>query len=374
MVKKLILIIALLIAGTYGGYYFGLKKGMAPMAMLASAGETYVLTGPLTQKDITPSKSFIALVEPINAVDIKPQVTGTVEQVLFQDGSKVQEGETLFIIEQDKYQANVEAAEAALDKARANVTQIQNDYTRQEKLYNQKFLPKAELEIAESNLMQARAAIKKAEADLKLAKLDLEHTVLTAPITGRIGKALITKGNYVSSQVSSLARLVQTNPIRITFSITDKENLDVYTRIQKGETLNLQVKLMLSDGQILNIKPNAIFTGNEIDKTTATLPVYIEYDNADGLLTPGNYVTVLMNLQNEQQALLVPQTAVLQDANGKYVMKAVGDSAIQQYIEIGPAYENFYIVEKGLTAEDIIILSGAQKVHTGQKIKSTAAQ
>jgi len=185
---------------------------------------------------------------------------------------------------------------------------------------------------------------------------------------------LITKGNYVSSQVSSLARLVQTNPIRITFSITDKENLDVYTRIQRGETLNLQVKLMLSDGQILNIKPNAVFTGNEIDKTTATLPVYIEYDNADGLLTPGNYVTVLMNLQNEQQALLVPQTAVLQDANGKYVMKAVGDSALQQYIEIGPAYENFYIVEKGLTAEDIIILSGAQKVHTGQKIKSTAAQ
>ena len=80
-----------------------------------------------------------------------------------------------------------------MDKARANVTQIQNDYARQEKLYNQKFLPKAELEIAESNLMQARAAVKKAEADLKLAKLDLEHTVLTAPITGRIGKALIRK-------------------------------------------------------------------------------------------------------------------------------------------------------------------------------------
>ena len=374
MLKKLILVLAFLVGAAYGGYYFGLKKGMAPMAMLAKAAETYVLTGPLTQKDITPTKSFIALVEPINAVDIKPQVTGTVEQVLFQDGSTVHEGETLFVIEQDKYQANVEAAEAALDKARANVTQIQNDYTRQEKLFSQKFLPKAELEVAESNLMQARAAVKKAEADLKLAKLDLEHTVLTAPITGRIGKALITKGNYVSSQVSSLARLVQTSPIRITFSITDKENLGVYTRLQQGENLHLQVKLMLSDGQILSIKPTTIFTGNEIDKATATLPVYIEYENTDGLLIPGNYVTVLMNLQDEQKALLAPQTAILQDTNGKYVMKAVGDTAVQQYVEVGPAYEEFYIIKKGLNPEDVIILSGAQKVQSGQKIKSTAAQ
>lgn len=355
------------------GFYL-LGKKSVPAQVPSTHMIPYVLTAPVQQQDITPSKPYIALVEPINAVDIKPQVSGVIDKVLFEDGAMVQAGDSLFIIEQDRYQANVDIAQANLEKAKANIIQLQSDYNRQEKLYKQKFLPKAELEVIESTLNQAKASVKKAEADLKLALLDLEHTVIKAPITGRIGKALYTKGNYVDTSVSSLARLVQTSPIRIAFSITDKEHLDHFTRLQQGEEAKFAIALSLADGKKVDINPKKIFTDNEIDKKTATMSIYIEYENEEGLLTSGNYITVLISPAQKKKALLVPQSAILQDASGKYVMKALNNIAEKQYVEVGDNYQNMSIIEKGLSPTDTIIVSGAQKVQSGQTIKSTAAK
>lgn len=357
------------------GIGYGLKSNTpsAPMQMPAGGiREALVITGQPTQKDIRPSKNFIAMVEAVNEVNLKPQVSGTVDAVLFANGAFVKEGDELFIIDKSKYEANVQSAEAGLAKTQANVIQIQNDYNRQKKLYKDKFLPKAELEIVESNLEQAKAQVRLAEATLKLAQIDLEHATIKAPISGFISKAFVTKGNYVSTDSTALAKIVQIHPVRIGFSVTDKERLEKVMTMQPDET-PFYMTLVLANGVEKPIQPENIFTDKEADKNTATISVYTEYANEDNLLLPGNVLTVKLSDTAEKPALLVPQDAVLHDSDGQYVMKVTPDkTALQQYIQTMGNLDKFYIVEKGLTKEDIIILSGAQKVRSGQKIKSVA--
>ncbi len=354
---------------------YGVHTAVQPMGQMAGGmSETYVLTGKPIIKDMRSYQSFIAFAEPINEVNLKPQVSGTVEEVLFENGSYVKEGDVLFVIDKRKYEANVQSAQADLDKAHANVVQIKNDYNRQLKLYKDKFLPKAELEVAESNLAQANAAVQQADANLKLAKLDLEHATVVAPISGYISKALVTKGNYVDTNGTTLARIVQTNPIRISFSVTDKERLKGLKTYQRNNIELSEMNLVLSDGNIIEIMPTKLFADSETSTDTATFSVYVEYDNAEKLLLPGNIFTLRIPNSEKKNAVIIPQSAVLQDSNGKYVMKANNAGiAVQQYVETSETIDNYAVIDKGLSANDTIILSGGQKVSTGQKIKSISA-
>lgn len=350
------------------GYAVKSQNTASIMPAMPQAMVPNVVTGQPIVKDIRPFKNFIAQVEPVNEVDIKPQVSGTIDAVLFENGSFVEEGSPLFIIDKSRYEANVQAAQADLDKAKANVIQIENDYHRMTKLYKDKFLAQAELELAQSNLEQAKAAVSQAKANLKLAELDLSHATIVAPISGYIGKAFITKGNYIDSSATSLARIVQTNPIRLTFSVTDKERLQKVVQTNAQNPFNIH--LILANGQELPIKPLKVFTESEVDKTTATMSVYVEYDNENRLLLPGNVLSIKLSDSDEKQAVLVSQSAVLQDSAGKYVMTIDSENkAHQQYIEATENIDNYYIVENGLSPQDTIILTGGQKVREGQLVK-----
>ncbi len=358
------------------GIGYGLHTVSKPeMNAIRGGGDVYVVTGKPVPKDIRPYQTFIAFVEPINEVNLKPQVSGTIDDVLFENGAYVKAGDALFIIDKRKYEANVQSAQADLDKANAYVVQIQNDYKRQLKLYKDKFLPKAELEVVESNLAQAKAGVSQAEANLKLAQLDLEYATVTAPISGFIGKALVTKGNYVDTNSATLARIVQTNPVRIAFSVTDKERLQ---KLNSGSGMTdhaFSMNMILSDGREIRYTPNKVFSDNETNTDTATMSVYVEYQNENHLLLPGNVISVQVSDNTEKPAILVPQSAILQDSNGKYVMKMNNENvAVQQYVETTEMIDNMAIIEKGLTAEDTIILAGGQKVTSGQSVKSMSAK
>ncbi len=357
------------------GYWLNNSSTDTSMPMNRGASDVYVITGNPVQKDIRPYKTFIAFVEPINEVNLKPQVSGTIDEVLFENGAFIEAGSPLFIIDKRKYEANVQSAQADLDKANANVVQIQNDYKRQLKLYKDKFLPKAELEVAESNLAQAKASVSQAEANLKLAKLDLEYATVTAPISGFIGKAFVTKGNYVDTNSATLARIVQTNPIRIAFSVTDKERLDKLNTDNGTTNQAFSMNMILSNGREIRFTPDKVFSDNETTTDTATMSIYVEYDNDEHLLLPGNVVSVQVSDNVEKPAILIPQSAILQDSNGKYVMKTnQDDMAIQQYIETTEIIDNMAVIEKGLTPQDTVIFAGGQKVTSGQSVKTMNAQ
>ena len=313
----------------------------------------------LKKQDISPRKKFIAQVEAINSVDVIPQVSGYIEEIKFDNGTQVKEGDILFVIEQRRYKDNLKAAKATRK-------QLAADYKRMVSLHEKQFISDKELESSESSL-------KNAEAAEDLARLDLEYTEVKSPINGTIGKALVTVGNLVSMNTQKLARIVQTDPIRIVYSVSDKQRLEF--REKMNEDVDLYVDIVMSDGKVISQPANNIFVGNEVNATTATIPVYIDVENKDGALVPGNYVDIYMRATMQQMALTVPQTALAEDVHGTYVMtvKKTEDSnryiAEQKYIKLGDVIDDRQVVLSGLDENDFVVVEGIQKVRNGGEVK-----
>lgn len=364
-------ITVLLIGGIFGFVIKG-KLSSGGQMQFGGAGQTSVLTQTLHKRPVAIGKTFIAKVEAINASDVTPQVSGYIDQVLFKDGSFVKEGDVLFIIDQARYKAAVTAAEAALDKAVASEKQIASDYNRELSLYKEKMLSQADLELAESNLANAKANVKAAQASLDLAKLDLEYTEVRSPISGYIGKALLTKGNYANASASKLARVIQMDPIRVVFSISDKERLSGMDQIT---TSSPDIQIELPNGERVNIPSAAVFADNEINAQTATMAVYAQAGNKDSKLIPGNYVNVTVSMDKFRPVILIPQTAVAQDASGQYVMTVTPDNTVlQKYITVGDMVENKYVVVSGLEEGDRIVPVGHQKLQNGQQVNVSGGE
>lgn len=361
------LILALCVAA---GWF--LKSRLTPQMpnMAAMGGGTpYVLTKQVSQTNIAPKKSYIGHVEAIKSVNLKPQVTGYVEKVLFQEGSLVNEGDILFIIEQKRYLANVELRQAELDSAKANLVRAERDYKRQKSLSKENYASKATLDTSESAYLQAKAAVAQAQANLELAKIDLDYTEIKAPITGYIGKAQVTEGNYVNSTTQDLARIVQTNPIRVAFQVTDKDMLEAKANNLKDK--QVQTELVLPNGQVLVNHLKSRFNDNEINTETATITIYAEYGNDNGLLIPGNYVDIRVGNKEAQMAVLVPQAALAQDEHGNYVVTVNEENvAEQKRVVLGDVIGDSQIVLEGLNADDRVIIQGLQKVRNGQTVKA----
>ena len=372
-VQKRVIVRHVVILGLCVAFGWFLKAKLTPPAPsmgMMGAGEPLVLTQVLETRNIAPKKTYIGHVEPIKSVNLMPQITGYVEKVLFEEGSLVQEGDILFVIEQERYIANVSLREAELASAKANLVRAERDYKRQSSLSKQNYASKATLDNAESAYLQAKAAVSQAQANLDLAKINLGYTEIKAPISGRIGKALITEGNYVAATSQSLARIVQTNPIRVAFSVTDKDMLNM-RQFYGAKGSPLKTELVLSNGTVLVNNLRSRFTDNEVNSDTATIAVYAEYNNDKDLLIPGNYVDIRIGNKDDQLALLVSQGAIAQDQHGNYVMIVTEDGvAEQRRVELGEIIEYKKVVLSVLSADDKVIIQGLQKVRDGQKVKA----
>ena len=364
-----------LCCGAAGWYLKGrLTPQVGGMAAMMGGGTPYVVTDKATIENVAPRKSYIGHVEAIKSVNLRPQITGYVEKVLFQEGSFVQEGDILFVIEQQRYMANLELSEAALAKAKANLLKVEKDYKRQVALNKQKFASEAALDSAKNELESARAAVQQAKANLDLAKIDVNYTTIKAPISGYIGKALVTEGNYVNSTLQTLAKIVQTNPIRVVYSVNDKDLVNVRQKLGYGNSAEItDTEIVLPNASKISVKPKYRFTDNEVNTETATIAVYDEFDNNEQLLVPGNYVQVLLSTTAPQDAVLVPQSAVAQDANGNYVV-VVGDDSIaeQRRVVVGDAVDDKQIITDGLKAGENVVIQGLTKVTSGQKVKASS--
>ena len=376
--KKISIRIAIVLVCMSAGWY--LKGRFSPSGAGGyMGGEVYVLAQKTASGDITQADNKISYVEAINEVSLLPKVTGTIEKVLFKEGSLVNEGDVLFEIEPDKYQAAYDLAKAQLDSANANLVKAERDYNRQVKLTDQKFASKATFDMAESAYLQAKAAVEEAKAGLDVATLDLDYTKVKAPITGKIGKALVTVGNYVVASSQPLAKIVQVNPMRISFSLTDKEAVEVTEANYSPENLTARIKLPTSkviDKNIVNI-----FLDNRINSATATVAVYIDVANEAGLLVPGNYVQTAVITGKTKQAIIIPQTAINYDQQGAfvYVVKVdpqkstdteIHGAAEQRRVELGNVVdETKQAVLSGLKDDELIIVQGNVKIQNNSPVK-----
>lgn len=351
------------------GWY--MKGKLTPQAgMMPGALTPYVLVQELKQQDVTKEKSHIAHVEAINAVNLQPEVSGTIEAVHFNEGSFVKQGDVLFTIEPSIYKATLDLRKAELEKATAGLTEAERNYKRQITLSKQNIASKATFDNAESAFLQAKAGVEQAKANLGLAQINYDYTFTNAPIDGYIGKALVTKGNRVVASQQVLAKIVQLNPIRVAFTLTDKEFIAFKKNAEDKNAGSLKARITLPDGTTKMKTFLSSFNDNEVSTSTATVTVYGDFENDDETFIPGTYVQLAL-IFDDNQAVLVPQAALAQDENGFYAYVVNADSvAEERRLVLGDVIGESQIVKSGLNAGEKVVIKGIQKLKHGQKVEA----
>ena len=310
---------------------------------------------------------YIAAVEPVQSVMVRTEVSGYIGAVHFREGSMVEEGDLLFTIDPQQYRALVEVREAELKRARAELTHAEKFLKRMQGA-DRRSVSQSDLDKAESDQLQAVAGLKQAEANLNLAKIDLGYSEVRAPISGRIGAALATRGNYVTPGSEPLARIVQINPMRVVFSMPDRAYLDLAEKEQTGQAGELVARVRLPNGSVLPTVGKKDFADNQMDAQTGTLAVRYLFENRDNLLIPGGYVNILLGQPERPMGLRVPQQAILADEQGSYVLTVNAEGEVSAArVELGKVIETDREVLSGLKAGDRVVVEGVQKVKPGAK-------
>ncbi|MGH7117434.1 MAG: efflux RND transporter periplasmic adaptor subunit [Acetobacteraceae bacterium] len=337
-----------------------------------------VIVAPVTVQDLAPASSFIGRVVAIQSVQVVPRVTAFIEGVPVQQGSDVKRGQVLFKLQKAQYAASLQGAEAQLAAARAAAEQAELAYQRASRLNRTGFEAQASLDQATAKRDQDKANVLAAEANVSQAALDLSYCTITAPISGRIGAVTLTKGNLVTPGSKPLATINQLNPIRVVFSVSERTVLSEQQKTGKSAgqiAAGLLVGLSLPDGAKYPETGRIAFLDNAVDPSTGTVSVYTDFPNPQELLLPGAYVTVQVRSATPEPRLLVPVEAVQTDATGNYVVVVGARNVVkQQPVTLGAQIGQKYIVEKGLTGGERVIIAGLQKVRPGEGVNAMPAQ
>lgn len=341
-------------------------EAAAQAAAAAQVRPVTVETAKATMKAINPPQTFMGHVEPIQDVDLRAQIDGTIQEVAFKEGAMVKEGDLLYQIDPRVYEARVAQAKAALAQAKASSENADRYYARISKV-DKRSVTEAEVDQAYANMLEAKAAIAQCEADLTSAEINLGYCKITAPISGRIGQSLLKKGDYVSPSLGTLARIVQMDPVRVVFSVPDREYLrNKNIADSKGagaEAIRAQIRL--ADGTVYAHDGKPDFISNEMSMETASLPVRYAFANPDQTLLSNAYVTVLLSEAQPKEALTVPSNAVLANATGDYVYINENGKAARRAIIIGARLEGVVEVKSGLKVGDEVITEGVVNVIEG---------
>ncbi len=330
------------------------------------------------QRDVTPTSEFIGRVQAIRDFQARARVEGIIEQVAFQEGQTVSDGTLLYVIEQAPYQAAVDSAKADLARAQAQQREAERAFQRAQELRTRGNISQADVDQAQAARETAAADIMQAQAKLRQAELNLGYTHITSPVKGRVGATVATEGNLVNPSTGPLTTVVQLDPIRVVFSVSDRDLLQTQ-RASPGRTPAERVNdfvpgLRLADGSEYGEKGKVAFVSNRIDPQTGTIPVYAEFANPDGLLLPGQYVTVLIRPAQREEQPVVPVSAIQQDQQGSYVLVLDEQNRVQRRpIEPGPQLEQQMAVRKGLEVGETIVVNGVQKVRPGMAVQPAPA-
>lgn len=371
MKKKIILGIIILVAIGFAVKKIFLSGG--PPRGMGQMPPPMVSVSEIKQKKIIDAKEYIGRVVAKDKVNLVPHVQGYLEKKYFTDGEMVHKGDLLFLIEPEEYEAAVSQAKANIETAKAILWESNKDLERAEELVKKDYISKSEFDKKLALRDKNRASLEAEKAYLKKVSNNLRHTRIYSPIRGKIGDVKITEGNLVGPNMGTLATIVRLNPIYVTYNIAAEEFTKLQLRLEKENRKmdNCKVKLEFPDGTPYSIHGIQDFYDNEVDRTTGTIKVRATFDNPKGILLPGQLVNVIVYEGNADIKTVVPQAAVLEDPQGKYVYFIDRDSKAQQKrIKISGESGKYFIVEDGLTPGDEIILAGIQKIMMpGMKVK-----
>lgn len=302
--------------------------------------------------------------------EVRPRVGGIVEARVFEQGSAIEAGEVLYRVDPATYQVRVLSAEAALARAEAAQMNATDQLRRAEALRERQVTSDVTFDNAVTALAMADADVALAEAALQEARLNLSYTEVTAPISGIVGRALVTEGALVNAQTDIMATIQQLDPVYVDFTQSSSALFALRRAMAAGQ-LNMVsgdealVRLVFDDGSQYQHPGVLLFSEASVDSLTGQITLRAEFPNPEGDLLPGLYVRVLIEQATRGDALTIPQMAVQRDQNGQayvYVMKSE-DMVERRDVTLGRTSDNRWLVESGLEPGELVVIEGAQKLY-----------
>lgn len=312
---------------------------------------------------------------PYLVADVRPQVAGILQKRLFKEGSEVKEGQALYQIDPAVYEAAVASAKAELQRAQAVLYQTRLTANRYAQLVKTNAISKQNNDDAQAAYKQAQASVAAAEAGLKNAQINLDYTTVRSPISGRIGRSLVTPGALLSSHQTQNMAVVQTlDPIYVDVTQSSKEILGLKKDIASGKLKTkggaIPVTLIMEDGTKYPQKGELTLSEVSVDPSTGTITLRAEFPNPDNILLPGMFVRTELPQGTMEKALLVPQRAVMRESNGTPYVYVVEDGkiAIRRLVTHRTQGQN-WIVEDGLKSGEKVVIEGLQRIRPGVPVQ-----
>jgi membrane fusion protein (multidrug efflux system) len=309
--------------------------------------------------------------------EVRARVAGVVLQRVFREGSDVKKGEVLFRIDPAPFKADLDSAEAALRKAEANAFQAKLQEQRYALLIDDKAISAQDYDNARANARQTAADVAASKAAVERARLNLGYATVTAPISGRIGRALVTEGALVGqNETTPLALIQQLDPIHADLTQSTRELNDLRRAFRSGQLKEVgqgqaKATLIQDDGSLYPLPGKLLFTDITVDPGTGQVILRSEFPNPDLDLLPGSFVRVRLEQAVNQQGISVPQRAIQRDSAGiaQVLLLDAQQRISQQPVELGPVQNDRWVVTGGLHPGDRIVIEGLQHARPGEKVQ-----
>ena len=369
----------------------------APLALLALLiGGCDTKSAPMTKppapqvtvakvecKAVIESDEFTGRLEAVDHVEIRPRVSGQLDSVHFQEGAIVQKGELLFTIDPRPFQAEVDRLKAELERAKAQLARSQSDFARAERLHNNNGMSVEEYDRRNSARAEAEAQVASVEASLRGAELNLEFTHIVSPITGRVSRAEVTRGNLVTSggggQATLLTTVVSLDPVYAYFDADEQTYLRYGKLARAGKKgtngeANGPIYLGLAGEEDFPHKGVVNFIDNQVNPTTGTIRARGVFTNKDFSLTPGLFARLKLSGGETIRGCQVDDAAVGTDLNQKFVLVVDANNAVAyRPVTLGPMVNGLRVVRDGLHEGDVVVVNGLQRVRPGMQVSATVA-
>ena len=298
-------------------------------------------------QSVNVQENFMAFVTPIDQTWIKPFIAGYVQKIFVNDGQSVAENQKLIQIKQDEYIAALKLAKANLQKAVAQEEYAKSYYQKVLKTGEPAF-SKIQIQEAKQNFLSANAQTMAAKANLKTAQINLDYTTIKSQINGVVGNIPLSKGDFINPNMQNLFSVVKLNPIRVVFSMTDKEYL------KKQNLDGFKFKLLLADNQFYEHEGQFKYTDNQINKSTNSLPIYVDFENPDHLLMPNAYVNLIMQ-KNYDNVVLINQKFAQIKEDATFVNVLRNKQIVPHKLEIIAPQNQNYVVKNNFEQNDMLI-------------------
>ncbi len=347
----------------------GGKDGAAPTALNGGPPPATVGVITVTQQAVALQTELPGRVSPFRVAQVRARVNGVVLKRLFQEGSVVKAGQALFQIDPEPYRAVFDSAQANLVKAQANLWQANAQVVRYKPLVDANAVSQQEFTAVLTTQKQADADVAYATAALQSARINLDYATVTAPISGRIGQALVTEGALVSqTEATQLALIQQTDIVYVNFTQSTTDVLSLRKAIAAKQMRSapdgsVPVRVVLEDGTELPQTGKLLFTDGTVDPTSGQVTLRAEVPNPQGLLLPGQFVRVRLSQALMPKGIALPQQAVTRTGQGDSVLVIGADSKpVPRPVKVGAAQNNQWLILEGLSVGEQVIVDGFQKM------------